>query len=90
MRFSPIDELRRGAVTFEDTAAPPTTLRADTLVSDAVDRFRDEHHAPALVSDADEGTAVGLTTATDALEAVTGEIEDPLDVTHQERGNASR
>ena len=68
----------------------PTTLRADTLVGDAVDRFRDDDRALALVSDADEGTVVGLIAATDTLEAVTGEIEDPLDVTRRERGNASR
>jgi Hemolysins and related proteins containing CBS domains len=80
-----IDELRRGEVTFEDIAAPPMTLRTDTLVSDAVDRFQDEHQELALVYDADEGGVVGLISATDALEAVMGEIEDPLDVTLQER-----
>ncbi|ESS06996.1 MAG: hemolysin related proteins containing CBS domain protein [uncultured archaeon A07HB70] len=80
-----IDELRRGEVTFEDIAAPPMTLRTDTLVSDAVDRFQDEHQELALVYDADEGGVAGLISATDALEAVMGEIEDPLDVTLQER-----
>ncbi|MDQ2055809.1 hemolysin family protein [Halobellus sp. H-GB7] len=80
-----IDELRRGEVTFEDIAAPPMTLRADTLISDAVDQFQDEHQELALVYDEDEENVVGLITATDALEAVMGEIEDPLDIKLQER-----
>jgi CBS domain containing-hemolysin-like protein len=75
-----IDELRRGEVTFEDIAAPPMTLRADTLISDAVDQFQDEHQELALVYDEDEENVVGLVTATDALEAVMGEIKDPLDI----------
>ncbi|WP_135822226.1 CNNM domain-containing protein [Halostella litorea] len=74
-----IDDLRRGDATFEDVAAPPMTVRQDTPISDAVDRFQAEHQELALVvDDADE--VVGLVTATDALEAVMGEIEDPLDV----------
>ncbi len=79
-----IDKLRRGEVTFEDIAAPPMTLRADTLISDAVDQFQDEHQELALVYGEDEENVVGLITATDALEAVMGEIEDPLDVKLQE------
>ena len=75
-----IDELRHGEVTFEDIAAPPMTLRADTLISDAVDQFQDEHQELALVYDEDEENVVGLVTATDALEAVMGEIKDPLDI----------
>ena len=83
-----IDELRRGEVTFEDVAAPPMTLRADTLISDAVDRFQDEHQELALVYDEDEEKVVGLITATDALEAVMGEIEDPLDIKLNEQKSA--
>lgn len=83
-----IDELRRGEVTFEDIAAPPMTLRADTLISDAVDQFQDEHQELALVYEEDEENVGGLITATDALEAVMGEIEDPLDIKLQERKSA--
>jgi CBS domain containing-hemolysin-like protein len=83
-----IDELRRGEVTFEDIAAPPMTLRADTLISDAVDQFQDEHQELALVYEEDEEDIVGLITATDALEAVMGEIKDPLDIKLQERKSA--
>ncbi|NHX35818.1 MULTISPECIES: hemolysin family protein [Halolamina] len=75
-----IDELRRGDVTFEDVAAAPMTIPKDTYISEAVDRFQDEHQELALVSEETEGDIVGLITATDALEAVMGEIEDPLDL----------
>lgn len=71
------DELRGGETTFEDIAAPPMTLREDTHISEVVDRFQEENQELALVLDGDE--VVGLVTATDALEAVMGEIEDPLD-----------
>lgn len=53
------------------------TLREDTHISEVVDRFQEENQELALVLDGDE--VVGLVTATDALEAVMGEIEDPLD-----------
>ncbi|WP_276270957.1 CNNM domain-containing protein [Haloarcula litorea] len=79
-----INELQRGEVTFEDIAAPPMTLQADTLISDAVNQFQDEHQELALVYDEDEENVVGLITATDALEAVMGEIRDPLDIRLQE------
>jgi IMP dehydrogenase len=75
-----IDALRSGEVTFEDVAAPPMTLDAETPLSEAVDAFQAEHQELALVIDGDEDEVVGLLTATDALEAVMGEIEDPLDV----------
>ena len=72
-----IDDLRNGDVTFEEIAAPPTTMTPETIISDAVDQFQAESQELALVLS--EGEAVGLITATDALEAVMGDIEDPLD-----------
>jgi CBS domain containing-hemolysin-like protein len=75
-----IDELQQGEITFEDVAAPPMTLRADTLISDAVDQFQNEHQELTLVSAEGEENVVGLVTATDTLEAVMGEIEDPIDI----------
>ena len=71
------DELRAGEVTLEELAAEPMTITPDTPVSDAVDRFQAERQELALV--VDEGEVVGLLTATDAFEAVMGELEDPLD-----------
>ncbi|WP_101297121.1 CNNM domain-containing protein [Halegenticoccus soli] len=72
-----IEELREGTVDFADLAAPPMTIEADTDVSDAIDQFQAEGQELALVLSDDE--VVGLLTATDALEAVMGQIEDPLD-----------
>jgi CBS domain containing-hemolysin-like protein len=80
--YSPsiIDEfeaLKAGELSFEDIAAPPTTLSPETSVSDAFDQFQAEDQELGLVFE--DGEVVGLLTATDALEAVMGEIEDPLD-----------
>ena len=69
--------LEAGDVTFADIAAPPMTISADTSVSDAIDRFQAERQELALVLS--DGDIVGLLTATDALEVVVGELEDPLD-----------
>ncbi|MUW13885.1 DUF21 domain-containing protein [Halorubrum sp. CBA1125] len=71
------EELRDGDVAFADIAAPPMTVAAETNVSDAFDRFQAEDQELALVLR--DGDVVGLITATDALEAVMGELEDPLD-----------
>ncbi|GAA0273056.1 CNNM domain-containing protein [Halobacterium noricense] len=72
-----LDEIRDGNLGFVDVAAPPMTLAADTTVSDTIDQFQAENQELALVLD--DGEVVGLLTATDAFEAVMGEIEDPLD-----------
>ncbi|MEF8780647.1 MAG: hemolysin family protein [Haloferacaceae archaeon] len=73
-----VDDLRAGEVTFEEVAADPMTIHPDTPISEAVDRFQEERQELALVVEGDE--VVGLVSATDALEAIVGEIEDPLDV----------
>ena len=72
-----LEALERGERSFEDVAAPPMTLSADTSVSDAFDQFQAQDQELAIVLE--DGEAVGLLTATDALEAVMGELEDPLD-----------
>ena len=71
------DALQAGEKTFEDIAAPTMTVAAETSVSDAFDQFQAEDQELALVLQA--GAVVGLVTATDTLEAVMGELEDPLD-----------
>src|SRR6056297_717752 len=76
------DALQDGDATFADIAAPPMTVAADTSVSDAFDQFQAEEQELALVLQ--DGEIVGLVTATDALEAVMGDLEDPLD-TRSER-----
>ncbi|ADQ67103.1 cbs domain-containing protein [Halogeometricum borinquense DSM 11551] len=72
-----IEELKGGETAFSDIAAPPMTVSADTSVSDAIDRFQAERQELAVVFE--DGDVVGLLTATDALETVMGELEDPLD-----------
>jgi CBS domain containing-hemolysin-like protein len=62
---------------FEEVAAPPMTVSSDLPVSDLIDRYQDEQQELALV--VEDGRTVGLVTATDAFEAITGELEDPLD-----------
>ncbi|ELZ46082.1 hypothetical protein C463_04816 [Halorubrum californiense DSM 19288] len=74
---SRFDELRDGDLAFADVAAPPMTVSADASVSDAFDRFQAESQELALV--VEDGEVVGLLTATDAMEAVMGQLEDPLD-----------
>ena len=73
-----IDDLRDGRATLEDVAAPPMTLSVTTPISQAVDQFQVERQELALVLD--DGDVVGLLTATDAFEAVMGDLEDPLDI----------
>jgi CBS domain containing-hemolysin-like protein len=72
-----MDALEAGETSFAEIAAPPMTVSADTSVSDAFDRFQAERQELALVLA--DGETVGLLTATDALETVMGELEDPLD-----------
>lgn len=59
------------------------TVPADVSVSEVVDRFQYESQEMALVvsngRDGEDGEVIGLVTATDAMEAVVGELEDPLD-----------
>ncbi|MFC4543632.1 CNNM domain-containing protein [Halosolutus amylolyticus] len=71
------EELADGTVDFSELAAPPMTLSPDTVVSDAIDQFQAEQQELAFVIE--DGDVVGLVTVTDLLEAITGDIEDPLD-----------
>jgi CBS domain containing-hemolysin-like protein len=71
------DALQAGEERFEDIAAATMTVAAETSVSDAFDQFQAEDQELALV--VQDGDVVGLVTATDTLEAVMGDLEDPLD-----------
>jgi CBS domain containing-hemolysin-like protein len=71
------EELNSGELSFAEISAPPMTLAAETNVSDAFDQFQAEDQELALVIS--DGKVAGLLTATDALEAVMGDLEDPLD-----------
>jgi CBS domain containing-hemolysin-like protein len=72
-----LDELETGEVSLEDVAAPPMTVAADTSVSDLIDQFQANNQELALVLSG--GEVVGLVTATDAFEAIAGDLEDPID-----------
>ena len=72
-----LEALETGDTTLAAVAAPPMTLAADTSVSDAFDQFQAQDQELALVLE--DGEVVGLLTATDTLEAVMGDLEDPLD-----------
>ncbi|ELY72290.1 CNNM domain-containing protein [Natrinema pallidum] len=74
-----IDDLRTGDVSFADIATPPMTIPADMHVSDAIDELQAAQQELALVEA--DGDVVGLLTATDALEALVGDFDDPLDGT---------
>ena len=76
--LGPLEEHDDGPLDLEALAAPPMTVSADTVVSDLIDKFQAENQELALVLD--DGRVVGLVTATDAFEEITGDIEDPLDV----------
>ena len=72
-----VDALRSGDDTLTDVAAPPMTVEADTPISDVIDQLQEQSQELAFVLDG--GNTVGIVTATDAFEAITGELEDPLD-----------
>lgn len=74
---SVIDELREGTVSWEDIAFETLTVEPDLPVSELVDRFQAEKQELSLVKE--NGSVVGLVTATDAFESVMGELEDPMD-----------
>ncbi|WP_436934666.1 hemolysin family protein [Halovenus marina] len=71
------EQIAGGDLDFTQLAAPPLTLPSDMSVSDAIDTFQTEHQEIALVTEDD--AVVGLVTVTDLLEAIMGDIEDPLD-----------
>lgn len=86
--FRKLKELEAGDSTLEDVATEPMFLPADEPVSAVIDRFQEENQELALVreveddeggKDGDRGRIVGLVTATDAFEAIAGELEDPYD-----------
>ncbi len=72
-----LEPLRSGQTTLTDISRDAVEIDSETSVSDAIDRFQSAGEELALVVDA--GDVVGLLTATDAWEAITGELEDPLD-----------
>jgi CBS domain containing-hemolysin-like protein len=75
------DDRNDDGLDLESVAAPPMTVPADLPVSELIDRFQAENQELALVIQSEDGddSVVGLVTATDAFEAIAGELEDPFD-----------
>ncbi|KAB1196787.1 MULTISPECIES: hemolysin family protein [Haloferax] len=75
-----IDRLESGDRTLEDVAVPPIFVDSDLPVSKLIDRFQAENQELAMVRDSESGDVVGLVTASDAFESITGQLYDPLDL----------
>jgi len=75
--FRHLPELDRGAATLDDIAEPIVWVDPDLPVSALIDRLQSEHQEFALVRSSD--AVLGLVTATDAFEAIAGEMQDPVD-----------
>ena len=72
-----MEELQDGSVTLSDLAWETLTVPGDMPVSRLIDHFQEEKQELALVRD--DGQTTGLVTLTDAIEAIIGSAEDPLD-----------
>jgi len=72
-----LSALRSGERTLRELAAEPITFHADLPIAKAIDRFQDARQEIAIVEDG--GSAVGIVTVTDCLEAIVGDLEDPYD-----------
>lgn len=81
--FGRLDQLRAGEASLEDLAFEPMRLERAATIAAAIDAFQERNQEIALVCDDDR--VVGLLTATDAFEAITGELEDPLDLAEEAR-----
>ncbi len=73
--------LESGDATLSDVATDPMWVEASLSVSELIDRFQEAGQELALVTE--EDAVVGLVTVTDAVEAITGEVTDPLDAEKQ-------
>ena len=72
-----LDALQSGEKTFQDVATPPMTVAPETPISTFIDQCQAQNQELALVEADDQ--VIGLLTATDAFEEITGELEDPMD-----------
>lgn len=80
--FRHLPTLERGNTALVDIAEPPVWVDPDLPISDLIDRLQRKQQELALVREDDH--VRGLVTATDAFEAIAGELEDPTDVNRQE------
>ena len=80
--LSNIEFLQKGENELDDIDWPKLTVDRKTPVSELIDTFQEEQHELALVMNGEH--VEGLVTLTDALEAIVGSSEDPLDLVDDE------
>lgn len=85
--FRQLPELERGERTLADLAEPVVWVDPELTISDLIDRLQSRQQELAMVRD--DGRVRGLVTATDAFEAIAGELEDPGDVDRRRRARAA-
>lgn len=73
-----IEDLQEGRKVLDDFDWPKMVVSPDLPTSTLIDRFQEEYHELALVMEDEK--IIGLVTLTDAIEAIIGNAEDPLDL----------
>ena len=87
--LSEIERIRSGELSVADIGREGMTVSPDLPVSELIDDFQKNNQELALV--VRNGEVRGLATITDALEAIVGSAEDPMDIEHDnnEGGNST-
>jgi len=75
--FRPPDRLLGDRLELEELIEPIVPIDVGTPVAELIDRLQEQRQEMALVRRGEE--VVGVVTVTDALEAIAGELRDPLD-----------
>jgi len=75
--FRPPDRLLGDRLELGELIEPIVPIDVETPVAELIDRLQEQRQEMALVRRGDE--VVGVVTVTDALEAIAGELSDPLD-----------
>lgn len=73
-----IENLLEGRKELDDFDWPKMVVSPELPTSTLIDHFQEEHHELALVVENER--TIGLVTLTDAMEAIIGSAEDPLDL----------
>lgn len=73
-----IQDLLESKKVLDDFDWPKMVVSPDLPTSTLIDRFQEKHHELALVMEGKK--TIGLVTLTDAMEAIIGSAEDPLDL----------
>lgn len=79
-----VDELREESTTLEDISTDIPIVPPSKPVSEVIDIFQEEKQELAIISTSSDRPLLkrdvqGIVTSTDAMEEITGELEDPLE-----------